>query len=139
MDSMMRVVYFSSVSENTKRFVDKLGVAADRIPLLPTEDFLTVDYPYVLVTPTYGAGKIRGSIPKQVVKFLNHEPNRNLCQGVICGGNLTFGEGAFSAGWLIAQKIGVPVIYNFEVLGTREDVASVQEKLRELSASFAGV
>ena len=34
---MFDVVYFSSVSENTKRFVDKLGATAIRIPLKSEE------------------------------------------------------------------------------------------------------
>src|SRR6476619_4149021 len=48
-----RVVYFSSVSENTHRFVGKLGVPAVRIPL---HGRIEVDEPYVLVLPTYGGG-----------------------------------------------------------------------------------
>ena len=34
---MGRIVYFSSVSENTHRFVGKLGFEAQRIPLRSTE------------------------------------------------------------------------------------------------------
>ncbi|MBV9351529.1 MAG: class Ib ribonucleoside-diphosphate reductase assembly flavoprotein NrdI, partial [Mycobacterium sp.] len=40
------LVYFSSVSENTHRFVQKLGVPATRIPL---HGRIEVDQPYVLV------------------------------------------------------------------------------------------
>ena len=42
------LVYFSSVSENTHRFVQKLGVPATRIPL---HGRIEVDEPYVLVLP----------------------------------------------------------------------------------------
>ena len=31
------LVYFSSVSGNTARFIEKLGMPARRIPLLPTD------------------------------------------------------------------------------------------------------
>ena len=48
------VVYFSSVSENTHRFVQKLGIPATRIPL---HGRIEVDQPYVLVLPTYGGGR----------------------------------------------------------------------------------
>lgn len=51
------VVYFSSVSENTHRFVTKLGMRALRIPVTRGEEPLTVDEPFVLITPTYGGGK----------------------------------------------------------------------------------
>jgi len=53
---MSRLVYFSSVSGYTARFVEKLGRDADRIPLYPSEPFLHVDEPYVLFLPTYGGG-----------------------------------------------------------------------------------
>ncbi|MDU6480152.1 MAG: class Ib ribonucleoside-diphosphate reductase assembly flavoprotein NrdI, partial [Corynebacterium kroppenstedtii] len=50
----MYLVYFSSATNNTQRFVDKLGMRADRIPLRRTEPYLIVDVPYVLMCPTYG-------------------------------------------------------------------------------------
>src|SRR5699024_8397252 len=46
------LVYFSSVSGNTHRFVEKLGLPARRIPLLRTDEPLRVTEPYVLVAPT---------------------------------------------------------------------------------------
>ena len=69
------LVYFSSLSGNTARFVEKLGVRAVRIPLHSTDAALVVDEPFVLVTPTYGGGQGRGeekgAVPKQVIRFLN--------------------------------------------------------------------
>ena len=50
------LVYFSSVSGNTARFIEKLGMPAVRIPL-QGEESPVVDEPFVLVTPTYGGGK----------------------------------------------------------------------------------
>ena len=50
------IVYFSSVSENTARFVQKLGLPAERIPLYPHEAPLQIEQPFILVTPTYGGG-----------------------------------------------------------------------------------
>ena len=57
---MSNLVYFSSVSENTHRFVTKLGLAATRIPL---HGRIEVDEPYVLVLPTYGGGRATARIP----------------------------------------------------------------------------
>ena len=48
----MSLVYYSSVSGNTHRFVQKLGLPAERIPLRPAEPFLHVRDPFVLVVPT---------------------------------------------------------------------------------------
>ena len=46
---MTNLVYFSSVSGNTHRFIEKLGREATRIPLFPGETPLHADEPFVLV------------------------------------------------------------------------------------------
>ena len=55
------LVYFSSISGNTARFIEKLGLPARRIPLHSTDEPLVVDEPFVLVTPTYGGGRAAAS------------------------------------------------------------------------------
>ena len=126
---MGRIVYFSSVTNNTHRFVEKLGLAADRIPVRPGEPLLRVDEEYVLVLPTYGGGNGRGAVPKQVIRFLNDEHNRSLIRGVIAAGNLNFGAGYCLAGDIVAAKCQVPYLYRFELMGTTEDVTRVREGL----------
>ncbi|MDO5645226.1 MAG: class Ib ribonucleoside-diphosphate reductase assembly flavoprotein NrdI [Dermabacter sp.] len=129
---MSKVVYFSSVSENTKRFVEKLEIPADkveRIPLRRTEEPLVVDEDYVLIVPTYGGGSTKGAVPKQVIAFLNDERNRAHIKGVITGGNTNFGEAYCLAGDIIAHKCKVPHMYKFELLGTSRDIAKVREGL----------
>ena len=54
---MSHLVYFSSVSENTHRFVTKLGLPAEQVTRIPLHERIEVDEPYVLVVPTYGGGK----------------------------------------------------------------------------------
>ena len=51
---MTNLVFFSSVSGNTKRFIEKLGRPAARIPLHARDDALHAEEPFVLVVPTYG-------------------------------------------------------------------------------------
>jgi protein involved in ribonucleotide reduction len=126
---MTKLVYFSSVSGNTRRFIDKLGVPAARIPLHAKEPALTVDEPFVLVTPTYGGGDGRGAVPKQVIRFLNDEKNRKLLRGVIAAGNTNFGSAYGLAGDIISAKCQVPNLYRFEVFGTPDDVRVVHEGL----------
>jgi protein involved in ribonucleotide reduction len=130
---MFDVVYFSSVSENTKRFVDKLGIKTVRIPLKTDEAAEFVhDKDSVLVVPTYGGGNEGGTVPKQVIKFLNNPENRKHIKAVIAGGNTNFGEHFCRAGDVVAQKLGVPVLYRFEITGTPEDVNEVKERLARL-------
>lgn len=132
MTARLSTVYFSSVSENTKRFVDRVGLPAQRIPLRPTEAHLTVGNPYVLFVPTYGGGNGQGAVPKQVIRFLNDERNRTLLRGVVAAGNTNFGSTYCIAGDIIAAKCGVPHLYNFELLGTTEDVLHVREGMDRL-------
>nr|WP_269810583.1 class Ib ribonucleoside-diphosphate reductase assembly flavoprotein NrdI [Kineosporia rhizophila] len=123
------MVYFSSASENTHRFVQKLGVAAERIPLRPSDPFLHVEEPYVLLVPTYGGGNEGGAVPRQVVRFLNDEGNRSLLRGVIAAGNTNFGSAYCVAGDIISAKCQVPYLFAFELMGTTEDVQRVREGL----------
>lgn len=125
------IVYFSSVSGNTARFVSKLGRPAVRIPLHASEPALEVHRPYVLITPTYGEHG-RGSVPKQVIRFLNDEGNRALLRGVVAGGNANFGADFCIAGDIIAAKCAVPYLHRFEVFGTPEDVSILNDRLDDL-------
>ncbi|BBX97704.1 class Ib ribonucleoside-diphosphate reductase assembly flavoprotein NrdI [Mycobacterium lacus] len=136
------LVYFSSVSENTHRFVQKLGVPATRIPL---HGRIEVDEPYVLVVPTYGGGRANRDlsdlrtgrhVPKQVIAFLNNDHNRALLRGVIAAGNTNFGAEYCYAGDVVARKCGVPYLYRFEMMGTADDVAAVREGLTNFWADF---
>ena len=129
---MVHVVYFSSTSENTRRFVEKLGVDAQRIPLRAAEPHLRVDRPFVLIVPTYGGGNGHGAVPKQVIRFLNDPDNRRRLLGVISAGNTNFGAAYCLAGHIIARKCAVPHLYQFELMGTPDDVEAVREGLISL-------
>ena len=141
MDSVegpVRVVYFSSVSENTHRFVQKLGLPSVRIPL---RGRIEVADPYVLILPTYGGGRANGPdpdaggyVPKQVIAFLNNEHNRSLIRGVIAAGNSNFGAEFCYAGDVVSRKCGVPYLYRFELMGTPEDVEAVRAGLADFWA-----
>lgn len=122
------LVYFSTRSENTHRFVAKLGLPASRIPLR-ADEALKAAAPFVLVVPTYCGEDGKGAVPKQVIRFLNDADNRSNLRGVIAAGNSNFGATFGIAGDVISAKCGVPYLYRFELLGTAEDVANVKDGL----------
>lgn len=127
------ILYFSNYSGNTKRFVEKLDNIATRIPIKwDKEQPLVVSREYVLFTPTYGGGSIRGAIPRQVKEFLNIPENRERLRGVVGFGNTNFGEHFCIAADLISKKAGVPVIARVEIFGTDDDVIKVKERLGQL-------
>lgn len=132
---MIHVVFFSNHSGNTARFVAKLGVPADRIPIHWNENEpLEVDQPYVLFVPTYGAGNDSHVVPKQVKKFLNIATNREHLRGVVGLGNTNFGDHYCKAAEVIAEKTGVPILGRVEIFGTPEDVTRITRTLEEVTA-----
>lgn len=127
---MSLIVYFSSSSENTHRFVQRLRLPAVRIPLNERER-IQVDAPYILIVPSYGGGGTAGAVPRQAIRFLNDPHNRQRIRGVIAAGNRNFGDAYGRAGDVIAQKCGVPYLYRFELMGTPTDVDNVRKGVNE--------
>lgn len=131
---MTTLVYFSSSSENTHRFMQRLGLPAIRIPLNERER-IQVDEPYILIVPSYGGGGggggTAGAVPRQVIRFLNDPHNRALIRGVIASGNRNFGDAYGRAGDVISQKCGVPWLYRFELMGTQSDIDNVRKGVSE--------
>ncbi|EKK5268129.1 class Ib ribonucleoside-diphosphate reductase assembly flavoprotein NrdI [Cronobacter dublinensis] len=127
---MSTLIYFSSRSENTHRFIARLGLPAQRIPL-EDDARLRASESYILIVPTYGGGGTAGAVPRQVIRFLNDEHNRALLRGVIAAGNRNFGEGFCRAGDIIARKCQVPFLYRFELMGTGLDIDNVRKGVNE--------
>jgi protein involved in ribonucleotide reduction len=120
----LAVVYYSTASGNTQRFVSQLDYPLIRITEL---EVTQVSSPYVLVIPTLSGGN--GRTPVEVVNFLNLESNRKLCVGVIGSGDRNFGKFFCKAATTVAQKLDVPVLYRFELFGTSDDVLNVKNLL----------
>lgn len=119
----MEIIYYSGVSENTHRFVEKLGVSSKRIPIKDAAS-LSATEEYLLIVPTYVT--TRRSVPPQVVTFLNNPENRALLRGVIGTGNTNFNQDYCIAASMVAAKCEVPHLYNLELLGNSEDVEAVR-------------
>ena len=128
---MIGLVYYSSASGNTARFVAGLDMAADRIPMRPAGEMPEPAGSFVLICPTFADGQGRGAVPKQVIRFLNDPARRALLRGVIGAGNRSFGATFALAARVIARKCHVPMLYCFELAGTETDRLRVQAGLHE--------
>ena len=126
------LVYYSSASGNTARFVARLGLPAQRIPIRPSDPMPQVGAPFVLICPTYADGQGRGAVPKAVIHFLNDPRRRSHLRGVIGAGNRNFGATFALAGRVIAEKCKVPVLWRFELAGTDTDIQKVRAGLHQL-------
>lgn len=130
------VVYFSNMSENTHRFVQKLELNNIRIPMMTRDAAqFAVDEEFVLIVPTYGDKNLTNHVPRQVKKFLALQSNRENMKAVIAAGNMNFGRQYGIAGNLISAKCQVPFLYCFELMGTPEDVNEVRKRLEQLNAN----
>lgn len=128
------------MTENTKIFVEKLGIDNTRIPIHITDDNMPVmSEPYCLITPTYGGGASLNDnpsennrpVPPQVRKFLEHKNNANFMKAVIASGNRNFFTDYCLAGKVIKKKFGVPFVWAFELQGNERDVSIVREGLKD--------
>jgi len=124
------IVYWSSASRNTARFVAGLDWPCTRI--LNQGEVLVMDRPFVLITPTFADGEGRGAVPKPVIRFLNVASNRERMLGVIGSGNRNFGDTFSIAADVISAKCNIPVLYRFELAGTSRDTDVVHEGLTRL-------
>ena len=128
---MAQLVYFSSRSGNTAKFVARLGLDALRIPIDANDPMPLPDQPYVLICPTYADGQGRGAVPKAVIHFLNDPRRRSHLRGVIGAGNRNFGATYALSARVIAEKCNVPVLWRFELAGTDTDIQKVRAGLHQ--------
>lgn len=129
---MTLLVYFSSATGNTHRFVEKLDLNAVRIPISPNDDMPAVREPFVLIVPTFAGNDGQGAVPKQVIRFLNDPENRQHIRGVIGAGNRNFGKYYAYAGDVVSARCKVPYLYRFELAGTEDDVENVKKGISTL-------
>lgn len=93
--------------------------------------------PWVLLTPSYKAGNAdEVTLPAGVRSFLRSPVNRRRLVGIIGSGNRNFGVYYQAAARMLAQTSGRPVLFEFELSGTPEDVTTCARILRELDAAL---
>jgi len=128
---MPGIIYFSSATGNTARFVSRLGLPAARLPMRGDGQMPQPCRPYVLICPTYADGEGRGAVPKSVIRFLNDPARRKWIRGVIGTGNRNFGRMYGLSARVISEKCAVPVLYRFELAGTETDIDRVRAGLAD--------
>lgn len=116
------IVYYSSSSRNTERFVDRLDLPSCRIDGYQSGR-------YILITPTFADALGNHPVPKPVIKFLNC--HRDGMVGVIGAGNRNFGSYFALGGRFVAAKCGVPLLHRIELSGTETDVDIVRKLYAE--------
>lgn len=139
------IVYYSSNTGYTHRFIEKLGIPSVRIPQSRKEEIPVITEPYVLIIPTYGGGvgisnniieeyKVNDQpVLPQIYDFLDYEDNYKYMCGVVASGNRNFGEDYGVAADQIRDDYGVLSLYRFELLGTDTDVSVLSRGIPTLN------
>lgn len=117
----MKIVYFS-LTGNTKKFVNKLGMGSLEINM--TNPFIVINEPYILIAPTYD--KEATEIANDFIEF----NDQGLLKGVIGGGNLNFADLYVFTAKDLSKEYNVPLLFSFEYSGTENDVIKVKELLK---------
>lgn len=116
----MKYVYASRTG-NVEYFISKLGL--EDIAIRIDDGSEEVNEDYILFTYTDGMG----DVPYEVESFLEAGNNSNFIKGVICSGDLNYGDCYCGAGDKISERYNVPCLYKFENDGTDEDVEAVKK------------
>lgn len=134
------VYYFSSSSNLTGRFAEALARTDGRRVqnLLKSEVRRTEPSgPWVLLTPSYKAGNgDEVTLPAGVRAFLRSPLTRRRLIGIIGSGNRNFGEYYQAAARELARTSGRPVLFEFELSGTLEDVERCSAILARLDEAM---
>ena len=135
------VYYFSSASGMVRQFCERVCEGTGRTAHDVGERDVrrsVPDGPWVLVTPSYKTGNPgNDTIPEAVRRFLRHPDTRRRLAGVMGSGNRNFGAHYQAAARQIARVSGRPVLFEFELQGTRWDVDDARRILEELDAWLA--
>ncbi|CAN7253849.1 class Ib ribonucleoside-diphosphate reductase assembly flavoprotein NrdI [Microbacterium sp. LjRoot45] len=135
--------YYSSSSNLTGRFAESLA-RTDARPVFNLADpkvrRTEAPGPWVLLTPSYKAGNANEvTLPAGVRSFLKSPMNRRRLIGIIGSGNRNFGIYYQAAARRLAQRSGRPILFEFELSGTREDVERCAAIMAELDAALNAI
>ncbi len=138
--STIPLYYYSSSSHLTERFAIHLHERDGRdVFNLADADIRhrEAEGPWILLTPSYKAGNAaEATLPAGVRSFLQSPVNRRRLVGIIGSGNRNFGVHYQAAARELARTSGRPILFEFELSGTPEDVAECARILGELDAAL---
>lgn len=129
---MIPLYFYSSSSGMTRSFVERLGRPAFDLSQAEVRSSELSDH-WVLVTPSYCAGNGHNdTLPAPVRSFLSRPHTRRLMVGIIGSGNRNFGEHYQKAARDLSRLSDRPILFEFELMGTPDDVTRCNQILQRL-------
>lgn len=121
----MKEIAYYSITGQTKRFVNKLGIEGYEIT--DADPFYQMERPFILIVPTYD-----DDMMDPVIDFLQYKDNAKNCVGIAGGGNRNFNTLYNHTAKDIAAALNVPVVFQFEFNGTQKDVEKFKKVVNEI-------
>lgn len=119
------MIYFVSITDNVRQFVQKIGVDSQEIDLL--NPLIKAEEPFILTVPSY-----ENMITDEMCEFLEYEDNLRLCRGFAASGNINFDSLFGLNGKELSEKYEKPLLLLFEYEGTNKDVEKMKELIEEM-------
>lgn len=134
-------IRYASISGNTRAFIDAL-IEESKIPINAIEisENTLVEQetePYYVIVPTYltGGTGIGDDVHEEFTwplhDYISDQENNNLL-GVIGSGNMNFNEQFALTAKRYASDFNVPLLYTYELRGTKTDVTNVLTIMKEV-------
>ncbi len=132
-------ILFTSIAGNTRSFLNRLQKYNETIHLKEIDDNTPEDEesePFFIFVPTYlegGNGIDNGDqeiMTEALREYIEFKENSKLCLGIIGSGNKNFNEQYCLTAKQYAEEFKVPLLDDFELRGTNEDVKRIDETLR---------
>lgn len=118
------IVAYASLTGNVRRFITNL----DGFERIEISSDTVINSPFVLITYTTG----KGQTPREVVHFLERGDNSKNLKGVIGSGNRNWGRNFCKGAKSVSNFYNVPLIHEFEMSGSLDDISVITDKLKEL-------
>lgn len=144
--SNIRILY-TSIEGNTRSFLRRLSEHAESennsIEIIEISDntiFKDETTPFVALVPTYlegGTGideNVREIFTNCLNEYISYHDNRQFLKGVIGSGNRNFNVQYILTAKRYAEKFNVPIIGDFELMGTNYDIETIYQKLIKIFA-----
>lgn len=135
-------IRYSSVSGNTKSFIEKLQSVSDvpihALPIGEETDFDIERKPYIAIVPTYLTGgtgtgpNVREEFTWGLRDYIEYGRNQDKLLGIIGSGNRNFNEQYALTAKRYANDFNVPLLYTYELRGTLSDVETTLQILKGL-------
>lgn len=126
----MIAIAFYTITGQTARFVDKIGLPAHQIE--DSHPQYDMGQKYVLILPSY-----QDFMMDSVVDFLNYGDNKKNLIGLIGCGNRNFNDLFAQTAKKISVTLNIPILYLLELSGNSQDVNSVRQIIEQLSRNTA--